>query len=277
MRNLNNLLSFNLNNLLSWKKGAAIVGLATVGLVVWPSVTAIVPAGQVGLVNTFGQISDTVLQPGFHIKSPTTSIVYISTQTQEFKETIQSPSKEGLPMDVDVSILYRINPDQAKQLYQTVGDNYKETVLIPPFRALIRTITSQYNAQDLYAGQRQVVAAKIRDELTQAMASRGIVIEETPLRNIALPANLRQTIESKLQAEQESQKMQFVIAKEKQEADRKRIQAQGESDAQKLLSQGLSESAIRFRQIEAMEKLADSKNAKIVVVGGDGKNLLIQP
>ena len=268
----------NLNTLLSWKTGAAIVGLAAVGLVVLPSVTAIVPTGQIGLMNTFGQISDTVLQPGFHIKSPTTSIVYISTQTQEFKETIQSPSKEGLPMDVDVSILYRINPDQAKQLYQTVGDNYKETVLIPPFRALIRTITSQYNAQDLYAGQRQAVATKIRDELTQAMASRGIVIEETPLRNIALPANLRQTIESKLQAEQESQKMQFVIAKEKQEADRKRIQAQGESDSHKLLSQGLSEPVLRFRQIEAMEKLADSKNAKIVVVGsGDGKNLLIQP
>jgi len=267
----------NLNNRKSWKIGAAIVGLTTVCLVIWPSVTAIVPTGQVGLMNTFGQIADKVLQPGFHLKSPATSIVYISTQTQELKETIQSPSKEGLPMDVDVSVLYRIDPDQAKQLYQTVGENYKETVLIPPFRALIRTITAQYNAQDLYTGQRQAVATKMRDELAQAMTSRGIVIEETPLRNIALPANLRQTIESKLQAEQESQKMQFVIAKEKQEADRRRIQAQGEADAQKLLSQGLSDSVLRFRQIEAMQKLADSKNAKIVVVGGDSKNLLIQP
>jgi regulator of protease activity HflC (stomatin/prohibitin superfamily) len=267
----------NLNNVRSWKIGVAIVGLTTVALVVLPSVTAIVPTGQVGLMNTFGQIADKVLQPGFHIKSPATFIVYISTQTQEFKETIQSPSKEGLPMDVDISVLYRIDPDQAKQLYQTVGENYKETVLIPPFRALIRTITAQYNAQDLYTGQRQAVATKMRDELAQAMASRGIVIEETPLRNIALPANLRQTIEGKLQAEQEVQKMQFVIAKEKQEADRKRIQAQGEADAQKLLSQGLSDPVLRFRQIEAMQKLADSKNAKVVVVGGDGKNLLIQP
>ena len=117
----------------------------------------------------------------------------------------------------------------------------------------------------------------MRDELAQAMTSRGIVVEETPLRNISLPPNLRKTIESKLQAEQESQKMQFVISKEKQEADRKRIQAQGEADAQKLLSQGLSDPVLRFRQIEAMQKLADSKNAKVVVVGGDGKNLLIQP
>ena len=267
----------NLNNPRSWKIVAAIVGLSTVGLVILRSATTIVPTGQVGLINTFGQISDQVLQPGFHLKNPVTSIVYISTQTQEFKETIQSPSKEGLPMDVDISILYRINPDQAKQLYQTVGKNYKETILIPSFRALIRTITAQYNAQDLYTSQRQAVATKMRDELAQAMTSRGIIVEETPLRNISLPANLRQTIESKLQAEQESQKMQFVISKEKQESDRKRIQAQGEADAQKLLSQGLSDPVLRFRQIEAMEKLADSKNAKVVVVGGDGKNLLIQP
>jgi prohibitin 1 len=121
------------------------------------------------------------------------------------------------------------------------------------------------------------VAQKIREDLTQVVSSRGIIVEATPLRNVTLPANLSATIESKLQADQDSQRMQFVLSKEKQEADRKRIAAQGEAEGQKILATGLSDQVLRLREVEAMQKLADSKNTKVVVMGTGSKGVMIQP
>jgi prohibitin 1 len=251
--------------------------LGSLGVIVLLRSVAMVPAGHVAVIDTFGEVADRVLPPGLHFKNPLASTVNLSVQTQELKETTQAPSKEGLMIDVDVSILYRLDPNQAKQVYQTLGTDYQEVVVLPEFRSLIRNATAQYNAQDLYTSQRQAVGTQIRNDLSQVLAPRGIVVEATPLRNVTLPESLRQSIEEKLKADQASQQMQFVLAKEKQEADRKRIEAQGQADAQKIIAQGLSEPVLKFRQIEAMEKLADSKNSKVVVMGGDGKNILIQP
>lgn len=255
--------------------GASVLGL--LGLIAVGRCVAIVPAGHVGVIDTFGQVDDRVLQPGLHLRNPLSKVVKLSVQTQELKETTQAPSKEGLMMSVDVSILYRLDPTQARQVYQTVGTNYQEVIILPQFRSLIRNATAQYNAQDLYTTQRQAVIQQLEKDLNRVLNPRGIVVEDTPLRNVILPENLRQSIEAKLQADQESQRMQFVLTKEKQEADRKRIEAQGQSDAQKILSQGLNDSVLRFRQIEAMQKLADSKNTKVVVLGADSKNILLQP
>jgi regulator of protease activity HflC (stomatin/prohibitin superfamily) len=255
--------------------GAAMLGV--LGLVGLSRCVTVVPAGHIGVIDTFGQVSDRVLQPGLNWRNPLAKVVNLSVQTQELKETMQAPSKEGLMMEVDVSILYRLNPEQAKQVYQTIGTNYQEVVMLPQFRSLIRNATAQFNAQDLYTSQRQAVTKQLQTDLNNVLSSRGILVEDTPLRNVSLPESLRQTIEAKLQADQDSQKMQFVLAKEKQEADRKRIEATGQADAQKILSQGLSESVLKFRQIEAMQKLADSKNSKVIVLGGDGKNILLQP
>jgi prohibitin 1 len=254
-----------------------IAATSAVGLTALIRCVAMVPAGHVAVIDTFGQVADQVLQPGLHFKNPLAKTVNLSVQTQELKETTQAPSKEGLMMDVDVSILYRLDPNQAKLVYQTLGTNYQEVVVLPEFRSLIRNATAQYNAQDLYTSQRQAVATQISRDLNGVLASRGIIVEATPLRNVTLPESLRKSIEDKLKADQASQQMQFVLAKEKQEADRKRIEAQGQADAQKIIAQGLSEPILKFRQIEAMEKLADSKNSKVVVMGGDGKNILIQP
>lgn len=251
--------------------------LGVIGLIAIARSLAIVPAGHVGVIDTFGQVSERVLQPGLHLRNPFSKVVNLSVQTQEIKETTSAPSKEGLMMEVDVSILYRVEPNQAKQIYQTVGTNYQEVVVLPQFRSLVRNTTAQYNAQDLYTSQRQAVTKQLSTDLNSVLSQRGILVEDTPLRNVSLPENLRQTIETKLQADQENQRMQFVLAKEKQEADRKRIEATGQSDAQKILSQGLSDSVLKFRQIEAMQKLADSKNSKVIVLGGDGKNILLQP
>jgi prohibitin 1 len=267
------------NQLPSFNRPKLLIGLAVVGLVglALSRATTIVPAGHVGVIDTFGQVSDRILQPGLHLRNPFSQVVPLSVQTQEFKETTQTPSKEGLMLDVDVSILYRLNPEQAKAIYQTVGTNYIDVVVLPTARSLIRNTTAQFSAQAIYTNERQAVAQKIRQDLGQAVADRGIIIEDAPLRNVTLPENLSATIESKLQADQDSQRMQFVLSKEKQEADRKRIAAQGEAEAQKILATGLSDQVLRLREIEAMQKLADSKNTKVVVMGNGSKGVMIQP
>ncbi|MBE9028868.1 prohibitin family protein [filamentous cyanobacterium LEGE 11480] len=251
--------------------------LGVLGLMVLAKSTTIVPVGHIGLIDTFGNIANRVLSPGLHVRNPLSRVIHLSVQTQEFKETTQAPSKEGLAMEMDVSILYRLNPEQAKKVYETVGPNYVQKIVLPQFRSLIRNTTAQYNAQEVYTTKRQTVTNQIRQDLSRVLAERGIIVEDTPLRNVTLPKNLRKTIESKLQAEQESQRMQFILTKEKQEADRKRIEAQGEAAAQTILTQGLSDKVLRLRQIEAMQNIARSKGAKVVVLGGDGKNLLLQP
>ncbi len=267
------------NRISTFNRPKLFIGLVIVGLLGFALSrnTTVVPAGHVGVIDTFGQVSDRILQPGIHLRNPFSKIVHLSVQTQEFKETTQTPSKEGLMMDVDVSILYRLNPEQAKAIYQTVGTNYIEVVVLPQFRSLIRNTTAQFNAQEIYTSGRQAVAQKIRQDLAQVVSSRGVIVEDTPLRNVTLPQNLSATIESKLQADQDSQRMQFVLSKEKQEADRKRIAAQGEAEAQQILATGLSDQVLRLRQIEAMQKLADSKNTKVIVMSDGDKTMLIQP
>ncbi len=265
---------------LNVNRPALLIGLPIAGVLALITIaksTTVVPVGHVGLIDTFGRVSDRILPPGLHLRNPFSKVINLSVQTQEFKETTQTPSKEGLVMEMDVSILYKLNPEQAKQVYTTVGKNYVDKLVLPQFRSLIRNATAQYNAQEVYTTRRQAVTRQIRQDLDQVLADRGIIVEDTPIRNVTLPKNLRQTIESKLQADQESQRMQFVLTKEKQEAERKRIEASGEAEAQKILATGLSDKVLKLRQIEAMQKIAAAQGAKVVVLGGDNKNLLLQP
>lgn len=240
---------------------------------------AIIPTGQIGVVDTFGQVAEQPLGPGIHFRNPFAKIVKFSTQTKELKETAEVPSKDGLITTVDVSVLYRVDPAKAKQLYQTIGTDYEAVILVPYLRSLLRAATARHSAKDLYTSQRQALSQQLREDLNQTVASRGLIVEDTPLRNVVLPKSLQESVQAKLQAEQESLRMQFVLQKERQESDRKRIEAKGIADAQRIISQGLTEKNLRFRQIEAMEKLAGSENTKIVVMGSDAKggSIQIQP
>lgn len=250
------------------------VGIAIATLRLW----VVIPAGHIGVVDTFGQVSDDPLSPGIHLRNPFARVVKFSAQTKELKETAETPSKDGLITTVDVSILYRVDPNKAKQLYQTVGEDYEEVILVPYLRSQLRRATANYNAKDLYTTQRQALSQQLRDELTEVVGTRGLVIEDTPIRNIKLPESLQKSVQEKLQAEQESQRMKFVLEKERQEAERKRIEARGIADSQRIISQGLTDKTLQFRQIEATEKLAQSQNTKIVVIGTDTKNQIqLQP
>jgi prohibitin 1 len=239
----------------------------------------VIPTGQIGVVDLFGRVSEQSLEPGIHFKHPLAKVVQLSTQIREIKETTQAPSKEGLMITVDVSLLYRLDPTKAKQIYQTIGTNYEDVILIPQFRSLIRGTTAQYEAKTLYTTNRQNLSQQLRDDLNKVLAARGVIVEDAPLRNVILPENLQQSIQAKLQSEQESQRMEFVLQKERQESERKRIEAQGNADAQRILSQSLSDRVIQFRQIEATQKLAESQNTKVIILGGDQKagSVLLQP
>ena len=238
----------------------------------------IIPAGTVGVVDFLGNVSDNTLKPGVNIINPIAKIIKYSFKTQEIKENMNVPSKEGLPVQLEISLMFRVDPAMANSIYKSVqAGDYLNVILIPQFRSVVRGVTSKFEAKALYTGAREQLAKEITTELQKLVGPRGIIIENAPLRQIILPQGLTQSIEQKLQAEQESQRMTFILTKEKQEAERKRIEAKGIKDFQEIVSQGINQNLLRWKGIEATEKLANSKNTKVVIIGSgkDGLPLIL--
>ncbi|HWP82381.1 MAG TPA: prohibitin family protein [Bacteroidota bacterium] len=236
----------------------------------------VVPAGNVGVVDFFGTVSDITLKAGINFVNPLARVVKFSVKTQEIKEVMDVPSKEGLTVQLEVSALFHLNPEKAAEVYKSIGENYVQIILEPQFRSVVRGATAGYDARALYTSERELLAQTILKEIEKIVEPRGITVEATPLRRVGLPAGLTAAIEEKLRAEQESQRMQFVLQKERQEADRKRIEAQGIADFQNIVARGISEQLLRWKGIEATEKLSTSANAKVVIVGGkDGLPLIL--
>ena len=228
---------------------------------------AVVPAGHVGVVDLFGSVSPQTLKSGLNLVNPLARVARMSVKTQEIKEVMEVPSREGLTMQLEASVLFHLDPEKAADVYKTVGRDYVEVLLQPQFRSVTRGVTAQSEARALYTSEREQLAEAIAGELRQRVEPRGIAVESTPLRRLTLPKRLAAAIEEKLGAEQESQRMQFVLTREKQEAERRRIEAQGIADFQRTVSQGIDERLLRWKGIEATEKLAASQNTKIVIVG----------
>lgn len=235
-----------------------------------------IPAGHVGVVDFFGVVSDETLRAGINPVNPMANVVKYSIQTQEHKETMEVLSREGLTIGLEVSALYRLNPDSAARVYKTVaGGDYETIILIPQFRSICRAVTASFQASALYSTERERLGASIQEELAKTVAPRGVTIENTPIRNVALPIQLTEAIEQKQRADQESQRMEFILTKEKQEADRKRIEAKGIADFQAIVAAGISEQLLRWKGIEATEKLASSPNTKVIIVGAGKDGLPI--
>ncbi len=228
-----------------------------------------VPAGHVGVVDFFGIVSGKTLPAGINFVNPFARVIKFSIQTKEHKETMEVLSREGLTIGLEISVLYRLNPDSAARVYKTVaGGDYETIILIPQFRSISRAVTASFQASALYSAERDQLGLAIQEELARIVAPRGVTIETTPLRNVALPVQLTEAIEQKQKADQESQRMEFILTKEKQEADRKRIEAKGIADFQTIVAAGISEQLLRWKGIEATEKLASSPNTKVIIVGG---------
>jgi prohibitin 1 len=252
------------------KSVGALAGIVFLLILLWASV-AYVPAGNVGVLTLFGRVTGEVLSEGTHFVNPFKVNNTLSVRTQTLKETASVPSNEGLIIALDTSLLFRLNASRAAEVWQTVGPRYEDVVVEPNLRSVIRSVTSMHTANALYSGEREKVAQQMFTELSTELAKRGIIVENILLRDIQLPPTLKASIEQKQQAEQESLAMSFRLQKEKQEAERKRIEAQGIRDFQQIVAQGISAQLLEWKGIEATENLAKSPNSKIVVIGG-GKN-----
>jgi regulator of protease activity HflC (stomatin/prohibitin superfamily) len=196
-------------------------------------------------------------------------------RTQEIKESAQVPSKEGLQVQLEASLLFSLRADRAAEVYRTVGPDFLDVIVIPQLRSTIRGVTSSYEAKALYTSEREVISSEINKLLSPLLESRGIVMEKVLLRSITLPPVLSAAIEKKLESEQQFEQMRFVLEKEKREAERKRIEARGIADFQQIVSQGINENLLRWKGIEATKELAASPNSKVVVVGSGKDGLPI--
>ncbi len=238
---------------------------------------ATIEAGHVGVLTLFGKVDPQPIYEGIHLINPLKRVHQISVRTQELFEHADVPSKEGLSVALEVSALFHVVPEKAPEIFRSIGPNYRDTVLVPQFRSEIRGVTVRFEAKDLYTSGRELIANQIYNDLSKMYAERGFVLEKVLLRKIVLPPTIQQAINEKLAAEQDAERMRFILAKEKQEAERKRVEAAGIADFQRIVAQGISEQLLRWKGIEATQKLAESSNAKVVVIGSgkDGLPLIL--
>lgn len=235
----------------------------------------VIPAGSVGVEDFQGKVSDRTLPAGLRVINPFADVVQFSTRLRDIKEEIGATSKEGLAIGIDVSIQYHIDPAKAASVYQNIGLEERE-IIVSRFRSISREIVSGYPAEAIYATKREEVSLKLAEKLRSQMAPLGFVVDEALLRNVKVPETLQAAIQQRLKAEQENLQMKFVLEKEAQEAERKRIEAKGHADAQKILAEGLTPAVLQLRAIEATENLAKSTNSKVIVLGnGQGTPLIL--
>jgi len=255
------------------------LGVLLVLFILLMASTTSIPTGNVGVLTLFGKVTGETLGEGIHLVNPLKSVQKLSIQTQSVKESASVPSNEGLMLALDTSLLFHLDRDKAAEVYQTVGADYADKIVEPMLRSEIRASTSAHTANALYTNARELVQQQIQDSLTKQLAPHGVIVENVLLRDVQLPAMLKGSIEAKQQAEQDALRMNFILQKEKQEAERKRIEAQGIADFQKIVATGISAQLLEWKGIEATEKLATSANAKVVVIGNpkNGLPLVLEP
>jgi regulator of protease activity HflC (stomatin/prohibitin superfamily) len=237
--------------------------------------------GEVGVQKLFGKVSNRVLESGLNFKNPLVEVVPFDIRTQNYTmsgvasegdvagdDAIRVLSADGLEVIIDLTVLYKVLPNVAPQILKEIGTDYRNVIVRPICRTKIRDNAVYYDAVALYSSKRDEFQARIFKGIESDFKSRGLLLEQLLVRNITLPASVKTTIESKINAEQEAQKMTFVLQKEKQEAERKRVEAQGIADYQKIISLSLNDKQLQYEMIKA---ITNSPNAKLIIMG-DGKN-----
>jgi prohibitin 1 len=256
------------------KSMKTIIAILITGLTLTSCVT--IKPGEVGLKQKLGKLSDQVYPQGPVFFNPFTSkIVRTSIQTRNLELSLNLPSKEGLSITSQISILYRLEKTEVVKIVNDLGLNY-EGIIANVFRSASADICSQYFAKDMHSGKRSEIEADILKRMSGNLLSKGIVIESVLMKSIQLPQGLSQSIESKLRAEQDAMRMEFVLQQEKFEAERKIIEAKGTRDSQKILSEGLTNEIIKLRSIDAFNELSKSPNTKIIVTDGKTPFLINQ-
>ena len=253
------------------RMAARLIPIIVAVLIFFDSVQ-IVDTGEIAIVSKLGTLSQ--LNPGLHVVTPLISRVdYLSTKTTLLEQSNFVPTKEGLTVELDTAILYRLAPDSATSLYGSVGKGYRDKLIAPEASSAVRGLTSESEAKALYTSGRSEIQNKLKSELTNNLSPRGIVIEDVLLKAVILPKDLSASIEEKARAEQESARMEFVLKKETQEAQRKAIEAEGIAEFQNIVSKGITPSLLQWKGIEATEKIAESPNSKVIIVGNNKGSL----
>lgn len=239
-----------------------------------------IEAGQIGVPTLFGKVNEQVLSSGLHFVNPFVIVRRFDGRTQNYTmsgmtdegdqsgdDAIRVLTSDGLELSMDVSVLYRVLPNKAPQILRTIGEDYKNVIVRPITRTKIRDNATYYTAVDVYSNKREEFQQKIYVGIEKDFNERGLVLEQLLVRNITLPASIKTAIEEKIQAEQAAQKMQFVLQREQQEAERKRVEAQGISDYQRIVSQTLTTNQLQYEMIKAYKELALSGNGKVLIMG----------
>jgi regulator of protease activity HflC (stomatin/prohibitin superfamily) len=239
-----------------------------------------IDAGKVGVKSLFGNVQSDILESGLHMVNPLVDITTFDIQTQNYTmsvihdegekegdDAIRVLSNDGLEVIIDLTVLYRVLPNEAPKILKGIGVDYTDKIVRPVTRTRIRDNAVYYDAVALYSSKRAEFQQRIFKTIEADFKSRGLVLEQLLIRNINLPTSVKTTIESKINAEQEAQKMIFVLQKEKQEAERKRVEAQGIADYQKIISSGLTDKQLQYEQIKAQKEIATSSNTKIIFMG----------
>jgi regulator of protease activity HflC (stomatin/prohibitin superfamily) len=262
-----------------------IVGVAVVILGAAVSAVVQVDPGEIGVQKLFGKVNNNTLESGLNIVNPLVEVVVFDIRTQNYTMTgvqdegsktgddaIRVLSADGLEVIIDLTVLYRVIPSDAPRILQEIGTDYRNTIVRPICRTKIRDNAVYYDAVALYSTKRDEFQARIFKTIEKDFKARGLFLEQLLIRNITLPTSVKTAIESKINAEQEAQKMTFVLQKEKQEAERKRVEAQGIADYQKILSTGLSDKQLQYEMIKA---IATSPNAKLIIMNGKNSTPVI--
>lgn len=266
-RSRSDYIDINKLNIMNKSKSIVLTAVVLVfGLWLFFASIVIVDAGQTGVYSLFGKVSDNELKSGFHLVIPLAKVTKMSIRTEEYTmsiaqgegrrfgaDAITSLTKEGLSVDLDMTVFYRLEEERAAEVYRELSTDYQEKIIRPGIRTAIRDVIAQYSAKDIYSDKHEEVAEKILEKIQGLLQPRGITVEEVLLRNVQLPANLANSIQEKLQAEQEAQKYEFILDREQKEKERKLIEAEGQRDAQKIINESLSVNYLYYLYINELK------------------------
>jgi regulator of protease activity HflC (stomatin/prohibitin superfamily) len=269
-------------------KYGSLAALVLVALGLFSACVVQLNAGQIGVQSLFGKIQRQTLTEGLNFVNPMVKVHKIDVKTQNYTmsakhdegevagdDAIRALTKDGLELVIDLSVLYRVSASDAPNLMRLVGPDFVDKIVRPITRTKIRDNSVYYDAVELYSTKRDEYQARIAKDIETELKKRGLILENVLVRNITLPETVKKAIEEKIKTEQESQKMQYVLSKEKQEADRKRVEAQGIADYQKIIGEGLSDKQLRYEQIKAYKELANSENSKVIIMPNNGSSIIV--
>ena len=265
-----------------------LVGLLFIALGILTSCVKQIDAGEIGVKLLFGSIQNDIMGSGLHFINPLLDVKKLDVKTQNYTmsgvhdegnkigdDAIKVLTSDGLEVTIDLTVLYRVVASDAPKLLSETGDDYRDKIVRPITRTKIRDNAVYYQAVDLFGSKRDEFQQRIYKTIEDDFRKRGLMLEQLLVRNITLPNSVKASIESKINAEQDAKKMEFVILKERQEAERKRVEAQGISDYQKIINTGLTDQQLQYEQIKAMKEIALSANAKVIVMGKGNSPLII--